>query len=203
MKQQTCTARRVLLGASLAMNFTLILFTTGCGKSPALNHDQAPPLVAQNQNRTASPVPSPTDAQPLAPNDVNDCPLEFREVALCGGIQWDLPPPNGSSPKTPGLPDDEGYRNFKFRFWKKGQGSAAGPYVDPGYRLAVVLWMPSMGHGSSPTKVEPLLDASGTALSGQYGVKQVYFSMDGDWEVRFQLKRGSTVVSQVVAPFEL
>lgn len=43
----------------------------------------------------------------------------------------------------------------------------------------VVLWMPSMGHGSSPVTVERL----GTGL---YRATAVFFSMKGDWEIRFQ-----------------
>ncbi len=43
----------------------------------------------------------------------------------------------------------------------------------------VTLWMPSLGHGSSPVKVVPL-------QPGMFRIEKVFFIMRGDWEVRFQ-----------------
>ena len=43
----------------------------------------------------------------------------------------------------------------------------------------IILWMPSMGHGSSPVTVERL-------SVGLYRAKNVFFTMKGDWEIRFQ-----------------
>lgn len=53
--------------------------------------------------------------------------------------------------------------------------------------VEVVLWMPSMGHGSSPTQVEKAVDANGNLLVGVFNVKQIYFIMGGEWEVRVTL----------------
>ena len=52
----------------------------------------------------------------------------------------------------------------------------------------VVLWMPSMNHGSSPTLVQPALDEQGQALLGQYVVSRVYFTMGGAWQVNITLQ---------------
>lgn len=54
--------------------------------------------------------------------------------------------------------------------------------------VEVVLWMPSMGHGSSPTQVERVVDAAGAVVSSTLRVRNVYFIMGGDWEVRVTLK---------------
>lgn len=51
----------------------------------------------------------------------------------------------------------------------------------------VVLWMPSMGHGSAPTQVERAVDANGGTLAGAYKVRNVFFIMPGDWEIRVSL----------------
>ena len=51
----------------------------------------------------------------------------------------------------------------------------------------VVLWMPSMGHGSAPTQVERAVDANGNLLTGVFNVRNVFFIMGGDWEVRVTL----------------
>lgn len=51
-------------------------------------------------------------------------------------------------------------------------------------QVKVVLWMPSMGHGSAPTQVEPARDEQGQVIPGVLNVKNVYFVMPGDWQVR-------------------
>ena len=48
----------------------------------------------------------------------------------------------------------------------------------------VVLWMPSMGHGSTPTVTEKL-------DTGTYRVKDVFFIMPGDWDILFQFQDSS------------
>ena len=58
----------------------------------------------------------------------------------------------------------------------------------------VILWMPSMGHGSSPTTVTEL-------DTGTYRVSDVYFIMPGNWEIKFQLKTSETVDDEAVVPF--
>lgn len=53
--------------------------------------------------------------------------------------------------------------------------------------IEVVLWMPSMGHGSAPTQVERAVDTNGNLLAGVFNVRNVYFVMGGEWEVRVTL----------------
>lgn len=53
--------------------------------------------------------------------------------------------------------------------------------------IDVVLWMPSMGHGSAPTQVERMLDSEGNLAAGRYRVRNVHFIMGGEWEVRIEL----------------
>lgn len=64
--------------------------------------------------------------------------------------------------------------------WKRASDHAD---VEPQGDFEVVLWMPSMDHGSAPTKIEPVLDEDGNALVGVYEVSRVYFTMGGDWQV--------------------
>lgn len=53
--------------------------------------------------------------------------------------------------------------------------------------INVVLWMPSMGHGSAPTQVVPAVDANGILIPGTFLVKNMFFMMGGDWEIRVTL----------------
>ncbi len=54
-------------------------------------------------------------------------------------------------------------------------------------QIEVSLWMPSMGHGSAPTQIERVQDDQGNVITGLYVVRNVYFTMGGDWEVRVTL----------------
>ena len=64
--------------------------------------------------------------------------------------------------------------------------------------VAAKLWMPAMGHGSSPVKVEKAKDSSGNVIPGIFQGTNVYFITPGDWEVRIQLKQGSTVKEEAI-----
>ncbi len=60
---------------------------------------------------------------------------------------------------------------------------AAGQPVDLAGDFRVVLFMPDMGHGSSPTKI-----AKPAETVGLYKVSKIYFTMPGLWEVRVILR---------------
>jgi hypothetical protein len=53
----------------------------------------------------------------------------------------------------------------------------------------VELWMPAHGHGAPQVLVAQSM-SGGTPLVGQYVVTDVYFVMNGDWEIRVSLKVG-------------
>ena len=54
--------------------------------------------------------------------------------------------------------------------------------------LKVTVFMPMMGHGSSPTTITALKDASGKLIPGAYQVSKIYFTMGGEWEIHIMLK---------------
>ncbi|WII71622.1 serine protease spb1 [Bdellovibrio sp. 22V] len=59
--------------------------------------------------------------------------------------------------------------------------------------LSALLWMPSMGHGSAPVKIEKLDET-------HYRITNIYFIMPGDWEVRLYLKKNSQTVDELFIP---
>ena len=61
--------------------------------------------------------------------------------------------------------------------------------VDPVATPFILLWMPSMGHGSSPVKIERL-DV------GVFKASEIFFIMPGPWDIRYQLKDGSDVIEE-------
>ncbi|MBI3554828.1 MAG: FixH family protein, partial [Deltaproteobacteria bacterium] len=64
--------------------------------------------------------------------------------------------------------------------------------------VGVKLWMPAMGHGSSPVNVAHAVDQGGANVPGVFKATNVYFVMPGDWDVHVQLKNGSKVVEETV-----
>ena len=53
-----------------------------------------------------------------------------------------------------------------------------------------------MGHGSSPISVKKI----GTGL---YEFSQIYFIMDGFWQLKIQLKNGSTLLDEQIFEYNL
>ena len=62
--------------------------------------------------------------------------------------------------------------------------------------VAVALWMPAMGHGSSPVTVGP-------QGGGVYSVSKAYFIMPGTWDVRVQIKKNHQLFEQAVVSVSL
>lgn len=66
-------------------------------------------------------------------------------------------------------------------------------------RLGVEIFMPDMGHGSGPTALERVLDETGEIVPGAYLVKNMWFIMEGLWEVRVTLRKGQVSETKVFA----
>jgi hypothetical protein len=64
---------------------------------------------------------------------------------------------------------------------------------DPAQIRSVRLWMPAMGHGSSPLTVTRL-------NTGVYHVTGVWFSMPGEWEIQIQIQDEHGDVSESSLP---
>ena len=103
------------------------------------------------------------------------CALAYAN-GLCVDINWEVKPTDD----VPG--------SFTLKFY-----AAATPEIaaDPQAQVSVVLWMPSMGHGSSPVKVTPV-------SAGVYRASNVFFVMPGDWEIHIKLKNDKNETAEVV-----
>ena len=141
--------------------------TLACGNSPLFNHETA------SSARGALP----TDRAPVPA--VGACPLELPASGLCASLTWNT------------ALSSDAENSATLRFWDKATGSASGPYRDADGEVAMMLWMPAMGHGSSPIKISPLGD-------GVYSASQIYFIMPGSWEVRVQIKKNHQLFEQAV-----
>lgn len=59
--------------------------------------------------------------------------------------------------------------------------------IEPVGSFSVVLWMPSMGHGSAPTVINRIINPQGQPQLGAFQVSRMYFVMGGDWDVEVTL----------------
>lgn len=103
--------------------------------------------------------------------------LKFMKTDYSFIVSWEQGPQLGES-------------RFLMKSWNQN-GSRNGPYQNLPKDLHVFLWMPAMGHGSAPVKLQKIND-------GEYEVSDVQFIMGGKWEVKFQLKDGAQVFDETV-----
>lgn len=78
-----------------------------------------------------------------------------------------------------------------FKFYRLNTYDSSSVEIDAASVPEAVLWMPSMGHGSTPTAVTRL-DV------GTYRASNVFFIMPGEWEIKFQVKDGVTLKDEAV-----
>jgi len=135
--------------------------------SPLLNHVEADEIIR-----------TPSTEKP------SECPLSFPKQGLCASWTWENPP------------NDQDFAQARIVFWKAQQGSIDSPELDPALTVFAKLWMPSMGHGSSPVSVQAHTDETGNVVPGTFDASRVFFSMPGDWEVWLQLKQDGKVLEQ-------
>jgi hypothetical protein len=113
-----------------------------------------------------------------------DCQLQFKKSGICMSWAWEK------------MPTESEAGTIIFKTYRPNAYDQSQVQVDPEYTPNVILWMPAMGHGSSPTKVSRL-DV------GTFQASQVFFVMPGEWEIKFQLKDGNVLVDEVVVSLSI
>lgn len=108
-----------------------------------------------------------------------DCSIQFQPSKLCIAWWWETKPTS----------EQEG--SLIFKVYRASSFDKTPIAVDTTFIPAVTLWMPSMGHGSSPTTVNKL-------DTGTYRASSVFFVMPGQWEIRFQVKDGNNIQDEAV-----
>lgn len=124
------------------------------------------------------------NGNPSSPNQEKlaaDCQPRFKDNGGCLIWWWEKMPTS----------QDLGQLVFKIvRANRLDQTAIPVPLdVDP----LVILWMPSMGHGSTPTRVERI-------DSGSYRVHDVFFIMPGEWQIQFQIPNVQGQIDEVIVP---
>jgi hypothetical protein len=123
-----------------------------------------------------------------------NCDLNFQKLATCGKIEWVV------RPKAVEMVTEKDKSEFTIELSPKKNQSKQ---TKLNFELNVRLFMPSMGHGSHPTQVVPEYDQLGNRIKGKFRVKNVYFTMPGDWEIQVVLKNNGKTVDKAVYPYFL
>jgi hypothetical protein len=71
--------------------------------------------------------------------------------------------------------------------------------TEPG-AFSAQLWMPSMGHGSSPVTIQRVTNEQGQPEVGAFRISRIFFVMEGDWEIRFTLTHADGSMETVAWP---
>ena len=124
---------------------------------------------------------SPTNLKDNTTPSQTACPFYFSEQRLCLSMKWIT------------YPTEEKLGVFVMKFYAEGfPDRPVTPRLDPGVKL----WMPSMGHGSSPVVITKLSDET-------YQASEIYFIMLGAWEIRYQLKSNNEVIEEQIQKITL
>lgn len=106
------------------------------------------------------------------------CSIKLSQSGHCLSWNWQVEP----SSKMAG--------SMIVKLYRQNKLDGTPVLIEDDNLLAVKLWMPSMGHGSVPTKTSKM-DV------GTYQIENVFFIMPGDWEIRFQITKDDVVVDEV------
>jgi len=112
-------------------------------------------------------------------SEIADCSIRFIHSQNCVSWRWEK------------LPTESAPGALSFKIYRINAFDQSAVEVDPLSPPFVTLWMPDMGHGSSPTHVSRM-------DIGTYLAENVFFVMPGQWEIRFQLKDQGVVNDEAI-----
>lgn len=110
----------------------------------------------------------------------SNCSIKFKKSEICIDIWWDK------------KPSQTEMGSFYFKTYRQNKVDGSPVLVDLGANPKVVLWMPSMNHGSRPPVQTTNLD------TGTFKASPVFFIMSGPWEIRFQIIESGQVADEAI-----
>lgn len=141
---------------------TLILFfSLGCAQPKYVSESDQP------------------NSGPQAAGTKSNCDIQFSNSKYCLSWFWE----NKPTSTTQG--------SLIFKIYRLNAFDQTAIQLDTAELPQLILWMPSMGHGSTPTVVQRL-DV------GTYRASEVFFIMPGEWDLKFQIKSGSEVTDEAL-----
>jgi len=108
-----------------------------------------------------------------------DCSIQFQNSKICLMWRWESQPTNTVM------------GSLILKTYRLNQLDQTAVETDMTSIPDLILWMPSMGHGSSPTSSERI-DV------GTYRMNNVFFIMPGDWDLKFQIHSNSEKIDEAI-----
>ena len=105
-----------------------------------------------------------------------ECEIYFAEDDVCLRTEWEQKPTEST------------FGSMLLKFYHKDHPET---FISPTHTPFILLWMPSMGHGSSPVTMTFIEE-------GVYRASDIFFIMPGPWDIRYQLKNGNDVVVEQI-----
>jgi hypothetical protein len=112
------------------------------------------------------------------------CDIQFSSSKYCLSWFWE------------NKPTSTAVGSLIFKIYRLNAFDQTAIQLDTQESPQLILWMPSMGHGSTPTVVQRL-DV------GTYRATEVFFIMPGEWDLKFQIKTGSEVTDEALVQIVL
>lgn len=109
-----------------------------------------------------------------------DCSLHLKKQDLCVAYQWTQTPVNRKT------------TSFYIQFYKIQNDTAV--FTDPDDSFYSYIFMTSMNHGSNRRSEVVKLE------TGKYEVKNIFFTMPGDWDIIIKIWKGNEVVDFLSVP---
>jgi hypothetical protein len=107
------------------------------------------------------------------------CAAKFYRSGNCVDITWET------------HPTESAVGSFLYKVSRENIADRSPVVVDTQGTPIVVLWMPSMGHGSSPVTVARV-------DTGTYRASEVFFIMPGKWQIKFQMTNGNEILDEAI-----
>lgn len=112
------------------------------------------------------------------------CSLRFSQSQNCLSWFWEKKPTQTESGR------------LVFKIYRANSFDGSAVLIDPSFSPSVLLWMPGMGHGSSPTSTSRL-------DIGTFRTSDVFFIMPGEWEIKFQIKNENNVQDEIIVRVQI
>lgn len=112
------------------------------------------------------------------PIESTNCDLKFAKPDLCLSWYWENRP----------TPSEAG--SLIVKLFRPNNLDGSPVLVTPEASLMLLLWMPSMNHGSTPTLTQEI-------DIGTFRIQEVFFIMPGEWDLRFQLQVKDQIQDEV------
>lgn len=121
---------------------------------------------------------------PQGPYFESNCSIQFQNSHLCLDWKWES------------APTQQKKGTFYFKVYRRNNLDKSPVLLDLASPPDVILWMPSMSHGSSPVSVSQ-------EDVGTYRAHNVFFIMTGDWEIKIQVKENGQVIDEAIITLDI